>query len=534
VALTGVSGAATAKAKDDSPLNTSPPSVNGQAQQGQTLNTTTGSWDNGVNSYAYQWQRCDKDGNNCADISGAASSSYVMTSTDVGHRLRVVVSATNDVGTNSAASGPSDVVTTASTGPTTVSPPTISGQAQEGQTLFASTGNWDGGVNSYAYQWQRCDSNSNNCTDIPGATSSSYLMTSTDVGHRLLVVVRATNNDGTNAASSHTTDVVATDGPTNTSRPSISGTAAQGATLTASPGAWSGNGSISFAYQWLRCDSNGNNCSNLSGATAQTYVPVAADLGHRLAVVVTAKDSRGASSATSGVTAVVSAQQAPANVSLPTIGGVAQQGKTLAAGLGTWNGTSVAFTYQWQRCDANGNGCANIPGATKTTYVTTSADVGHRLRLFVTGKNAVGSASARSNPSGVVAPTGATAGTSIPVTSVASPNRLVLSRVDFTPNRIHSRTAPLVVRFRVADAHGNAVRDALVYAIGVPSNRASFRGETRTDQNGWATFTYQILRGQPIKQGARLTFFVRARKPGDSVLAGVSTRRLVSVGVSPG
>jgi hypothetical protein len=54
-----------------------------------------------------------------------------------------------------------------------------------------------------------------------------------------------------------------------------------------------------------------------------------------------------------------------------------------------------------------------------------------------------------------------------------------------------------------------------------------------TDSTGWATITYQVLPGMPIQRGYRLTFFVRARKGGDNILAGVSNRRLVSVGVSP-
>ncbi len=70
-------------------------------------------------------------------------------------------------------------------------------------------------------------------------------------------------------------------------------------------------------------------------------------------------------------------------------------------------------------------------------------------------------------------------------------------------------------------------------AIGVPANRVSAEGERQTDETGWATFTYQPLRGLPLRRGARLDFFVRARKQGENLLGGVSSRRLVSVGVRP-
>ena len=48
------------------------------------------------------------------------------------------------------------------------SPPTISGTAQDGQTLSASTGSWSGSPTSYAYQWQRCDSSGANCANVSG------------------------------------------------------------------------------------------------------------------------------------------------------------------------------------------------------------------------------------------------------------------------------------------------------------------------------------------------------------------------------
>jgi hypothetical protein len=61
----------------------------------------------------------------------------------------------------------------------------------------------------------------------------------------------------------------------------------------------------------------------------------------------------------------------------------------------------------------------------------------------------------------------------------------------------------------------------------------SLSGEAVTGQDGWATITYQILPRQPIARGVQITFFVRARKPGDDLLAGVSSRRLVSLRASP-
>jgi hypothetical protein len=173
-------------------------------------------------------------------------------------------------------------------------------------------------------------------------------------------------------------------------------------------------------------------------------------------------------------------------------------------------------------------------------YKATSADVGHRLRVAVTGKNSFGSSTSTSGATAVVAAAGpagaiklANGTTSIPITSVSLPDRLVIDQVSFTPRTIGSRSEPVVARFRIVDSNGYVVRDALVYAIGVPANRVAVPPEAKTDQTGWATISYVPLKGLPLKNGARLTFFVRARKPADNVLGGVSTRRLVSLGVHP-
>ena len=55
--------------------------------------------------------------------------------------------------------------------------------------------------------------------------------------------------------------------------------------------------------------------------------------------------------------------------------------------------------------------------------------------------------------------------------------------------------------------------------------------ETPTGGDGWATITFHVLPTFQLRRGNLVVIFVRGRKPGDSVLAGVSTRRLVSVRV---
>ena len=64
----------------------------------------------------------------------------------------------------------------------------------------------------------------------------------------------------------------------------------------------------------------------------------------------------------------------------------------------------------------------------------------------------------------------------------------------------------------------------------VPFNQLNVPGEAATDANGWAQLNFQTLAGFPAARRQQLlVMFVRARKPGENLLAGISSRRLVSV-----
>jgi hypothetical protein len=426
--------------------------------------------------------------------------------------------------------------------PSNTKPPTFSGTEREGNELSADHGDWTGSPTDYDYQWQRCNSSGGGCANISGGDGRTYELGSADVGNRVRVGVDATNGDGTSGWSySGTSSVIAAagSGPKNTSPPTISGTPRDNETLTAAAGSWAGTDPITYAYEWRRCDAGGNNCSKITSGS-QSYKVTSSDVGRTIRVAVTGKNSVGSSTAVSGPTSVVAAAgTGPKNTSLPAVSGTAQDNQTLTTTAGGWSGTSpISFAYQWYRCDANGNNCATIPGATGVSYKVTSTDVGHRLRVAVTAKNGVGSSTVTSSATAVAVAAGPAGAiklsngtTSIPVSSVSLPNQLTVDRVVFTPSSIRSRTEPLTGRFHVVDVNGYVVRDALVYAIGVPANRVAVPAEAQTDQSGWATITYQLLRGLPLKNGALLTIFIRARKPGENILRGVSTRRLVSIRV---
>lgn len=250
-----------------------------------------------------------------------------------------------------------------------------------------------------------------------------------------------------------------------------------------------------------------------------------------LAAVVVAIGGVGATDSTAA-----SSQYEPQVTTEPSISGTARQGSTLTGNPGNWTSTTpITFAYQWLRCDTNGANCAAVAGATAQTYTLVAADVGRRMRFRVTATNSSGATTKDSNGTAVVAAAGpdgqirlGDGRVSIPATSVSPPERLVIETAQPNPNPVRSRS-PFLLRVRVADTRGYVVRNALVYIVGLPYRRIIQPGEVQTGQDGWATLTIQPTRLLPLQNGATLVLFVRARKAGDNVLTGISTRRLMQI-----
>lgn len=189
--------------------------------------------------------------------------------------------------------------------------------------------------------------------------------------------------------------------PVVSSAPVITGTAQVDQTLTATCGGWSnipGTGVFSiipanYRYQWKAAG------VAISGATFNTYKPVAGDVGKTLTCEVTASNSAASVvSASAATAAVTAASVAPINTVAPAVTGTTVVGNTLSATTGTWSNGPTGYTYQWYWADTN----AAISGATASTYVLVSGDVGHTLKCVVTATNAAGSTTASSNTSTTV------------------------------------------------------------------------------------------------------------------------------------
>ena len=286
---------------------TGAPSISGTAQVGETLTASTSGIQDGDGRtgavFSYQWLA---DG---AVIAGANSSTFTLTSDDEGRTIRVRVTFTDDEGHEESLT--SDPTAAAAPLPNTLAAgaPTITGAAQVGETLTASTtGISDGdGLDdvTFAYQWLAGDA------EISGATASAYILAEDDAGKAVKVRVNFTDDAGNEESlTSAATGAVAT--PPNTpatGAPTISGTTRVGETLTAGTSNISdrdGLDDAAFAYQWLADD------AEINGATASAYTLAGDDEGKAVKVRVSFTDDAGNPEAmTSAATAAVAPRDPP-------------------------------------------------------------------------------------------------------------------------------------------------------------------------------------------------------------------------------
>jgi hypothetical protein len=381
--LVAVTALVAVQAAAPAPTPSAGPTISGVLQQGGRLTAAPGTWTGtGVVTYAYQWHRCDANGAHCASIHGATKSTYTEVAKDVGQTLALTLTATDTTGSIPAYAPLAGLVAAAANPLVAPAQPAITGRAAVGQALTVGTPEWSGTPTATTYAWERCNVNGRLCTPIAGATTQSYSAAVGDVGATLLAAVTATADAYTQTLLSLPTSAVIAQpiGPAPTGRPSVTGTLRTGSRLLARPGTWLGTGTITYAYQWYRCDAVASHCASIRGATKPSYVEVAKDADKSIGVTVHATDPTGTAVAYAPVTGLVQAAAAKlAPASQPVLSGTVGVGQKLTVKGGTWTAKPTSLTYSWFRCNANGRICVPIAGVATPSYVSTSADAGHTL-----------------------------------------------------------------------------------------------------------------------------------------------------------
>jgi hypothetical protein len=183
----------------------------------------------------------------------------------------------------------------------------------------------DNGLNctdcTFRYTWQRCNADTSGCADIPGATGFSYVLAATDVGRRIRFVEWIFKRDcGAGAGGVVPCSDITKNGvsaPTNvvapkpvtvaqaSAPPTIQGVAMEEELLRATGGTWAGPGTITKVFFWQRCNSIGEACVTLPGATGASYKLTSEDVGSRVRVIEVATNEGGSNQAVSTPSAVV-------------------------------------------------------------------------------------------------------------------------------------------------------------------------------------------------------------------------------------
>ncbi|WP_049897638.1 hypothetical protein [Nesterenkonia massiliensis] len=344
--------------------------MTGVAVVGSTLTARPGSWTSGAR-LSYQWLSDGK------TIQGATSSTYKVSSGQVGKRISVRVTGTAH-GFSSARKSSAATLRVAQ-----ASTPTLAGSVRAGATLTASPGTWTSGT-SFKYQW-RVEGKV-----VSRTKSASYTLRAADAGKRVSVTVVGTKSG--HPTVERTSKMTAR--ALRTSAPKVSGAAVVGSALSASTGTWSSG--TSFSYQWLA------DGKRISGATKRTFTPGTAQQGKQISVQVTGKKSGHAQAQRSSAKTTKVMRAGTAGIS-----GTAQVGKTLTAAPGTWT-SGASFSYQWYSAGKK------INGATKRTYKISSGQQGKTLTVRVTGKKSGHTTVTRSSKAtaAVKAAPAASAGTS--------------------------------------------------------------------------------------------------------------------------
>ena len=260
--------------------------------------------------------------------------------------------------------------------------PTISGAAQVGETLTASTSGIADAEGltgaTFSYQWL-----SSRDTEIQGATGAVYILVPGDAGKTIKVRVTFTDDEGNaeTLTSAATGAVAPRPNSPATGAPTIGGTAQVGQTLTVETSGIAdadGLSGATFSYQWLS-----SRDTETQGATDAAYILVPGDASKTIKVRVSFTDDEGnAETLTSAATGAVAPRPNSPATGAPTIGGTAQVGETLTvetSGIADADGlTGATFSYQWLSSRDT-----EIGGATSSTYTLVAADEGKTVKVKV-------------------------------------------------------------------------------------------------------------------------------------------------------
>ncbi|MCX7247176.1 MAG: Ig-like domain-containing protein [Burkholderiales bacterium] len=277
----------------------------------------------------------------------------------------------------------------------------ISGIATQGQILTATNTLADvDGLGTISYQWKATGVN------IAGATSSTLVLAEAQVGKAISVTASYTDGQGApEAITSMASAAVANTNDAPTGSVTITGTPAQGQSLTATNTLADLDGLGVFSYLWK---SDG---VAITGGTLNSLTLLQAQVGKPITVAISYTDGHGTAESVASTATGLVANVNDAPTGTVTISGIATQGQTLAGansladadGLGT-------ISYQWKAAGVN------IAGANANMFTLTQAEVGKVITVSASYTDVMGTAESKTS-----GPTALVLDTTAPTVTTFSP-----------------------------------------------------------------------------------------------------------------
>ena len=149
------------------------------------------------------------------------------------------------------------------------------------------------------------------------------------------------------------------------------------------------------------------------------------------------------------------------------------------------------------------------------------------LTLTLAAVAAVGMAAVSATPNGCPADKSTKPA---PIAQLSPPARLQIAAFEVLSGPINERSDTFTLKVRIGSTCSRDVIGASVYVTAVPYNQFTIPDEELTGNEGTATLVFRRDANFPASdQQQQLTLFIRATKPGEDPLAGISSRRLVAV-----
>ena len=351
---------------------------------GTRITATLTDPDGAPTSVSWEWARSADGMTGWTPVPGTNSDRYTLDSDDRGFYVQATAYYTDpEGGGKNASARTTAAVQEDDDGRVTLSEtrPSI------GERIRATLTDPDGRITNTRWQWAYSSDGQSGWSDINGATSATYTVTTGDTGRFLRATVNYDDGDGADKdAATVTSAAVGVDDDGSVSLSPSSPTVGETVTATLTDPDGGVTGAI---WQWAYSSNGTSNWTDIAGATSRTYTVDTSDLGDYLRATVIYDDAAGAGKSAEEVTAAAVTEDDDGSVSLSPSS--PQFGDRVTAVLSDPDGGVTSVTWTWTFSSNGTTNWRTILGANSSTYTTVSADVGNYLRATASYTDAAGS-----------------------------------------------------------------------------------------------------------------------------------------------